>query len=49
MDRLAQTVAQNIRSSFGKSQLIKNLISLKKLLISPCQVAIPIAAGFLHH
>jgi len=27
MDRLAQTVAQNIRSSFGKSQSIKNLIN----------------------
>ena len=27
MDRLAQTVAQNIRSSFGKSQLIKNFIN----------------------
>jgi len=49
MDRLAQRLAQNIRSSFGKSQLIKNFINLKKLLISPCQVAIPFAAGFLHH
>jgi len=27
MDRLAQRLAQNIRSSFGKSQLIKNLIN----------------------
>jgi len=49
MDRLAQTVAQNIRSSFGKSQLIKNFISLKKLLITPCPGVMPVAPGFLHH
>jgi len=48
MDRLAQTVAQNIRSSFGKSQLIKNFISLKKIIKNALPRRDAIAPGFYH-